>query len=196
MARKYELKRRAERQEETRQRIVEAAVHLHETVGGPGATISAIAEQAGVERLTVYRHFPDERSLLTACTSHYLSQNPPPNPGRWQSITDPDLCLRTALTEIYAYHRQTEAMMNNAQRNMTFMPVLQELLTPLFEYWKSIRDLLADRYQENAETRTQIRAAIGHAIDFVTWRSLVRQQGLEDTQAVQVMVAMVRCLTD
>src|SRR5438552_15155801 len=79
MARKYQLKRRAERQEETRQRIVEATIALHQTVGGAGATISAIAARAGVERPTVYRHFPDERALLTACTGHYLALNPPPD---------------------------------------------------------------------------------------------------------------------
>src|SRR5262245_32191160 len=131
--RKYQLKRRAERQEETRQRIVEAAVHLHETVGERGATISAIAAEAGVERLTVYRYFPDERALLSACTSHYLSLNPPPNPENWRSIADPELCLQTALTEIYAYHRRTEAMMNSANRDMATLPVLRELLIPLFE---------------------------------------------------------------
>ena len=96
--RKYELKKRAEHQEETRQRIVEATVHLHETIGGQAATISAIAQQAGVERLTVYRHFPDERSLVTACTRHYLEQHPPPNAERWCGLGEPELCLRTALT--------------------------------------------------------------------------------------------------
>ena len=198
MARKYELKRRAQRQEETRQRIVEATVHLHETVGAQGATISAIAEQAGVERLTIYRHFPDERSLLTACTGHYLAQHQPPDPGNWQAIADPEQCLQTALMEIYAYHRQTEAMMNSAQHDMVDLPVLRELLEPMFGYWRQVRDRLAekfgDRYREDEERHAQICAAIGHAVDFVTWRSLVRQQGLEDRQAVTAMLAMVRCL--
>ena len=86
MPRRYALKRRADRQNETRQRIVEATVHLHQTIGGAKTTISAIAEKAGVERLTVYRHFPDEKTLFTACTSHYLALNPPPDPAAWEKI--------------------------------------------------------------------------------------------------------------
>src|SRR3954471_17962489 len=105
--RKYELNKRAERQDETRQRIIEAAIHLHQTVGGRGSSISAIAQEAGVERLTVYRHFPDEQALLSACTSHYQAQHPAPDPGHWLAIDDPEVRLRTAIAEIYAYHQQT-----------------------------------------------------------------------------------------
>src|SRR5688572_3264532 len=114
MTRKYEQRLRAERREETRQRIVEAAVALHEAVGGAGATISAIAERAGVERATVYRHFPDERSLFTACTRHYNAANPPPDPSPWHEIPAPETRLRVALAEIYAYYRRTERMAERA----------------------------------------------------------------------------------
>lgn len=195
--RKYELKRRAEQQEETRQKIVEATVHLHETVGAAGATISAIAEQAGVERLTVYRHFPDERSLLTACTGHYLALNPPPDPSAWAAIPNAEEALRTALAEIYAYHRQTEAMMNSAQRDMTTLPILRELLVPLFDYWDGVRDLLASKFATRFATKggdahELLRAAIGLAVDFVTWRSLIRRQGLDDSQAIEAMMTMVK----
>ena len=89
MSRKYQLNKRAERQQETRRRIEAAAIALHEEVGGVAATITAIAERAGVSRLTVYRHFPDERSLLTACTGTYLAANPPPDPRDWARIPDP-----------------------------------------------------------------------------------------------------------
>src|SRR6185503_16815167 len=108
--RKYQLKRRAERQEETRQRILDATVALHERAGVPGTTISAVAEQAGVERLTVYRHFPDEAALLTAATDYYLAAHPPPDPLAWRDIADPVLRLRAGLTAAYAYHQQTEGM--------------------------------------------------------------------------------------
>src|SRR3954454_21616980 len=97
--RKYELKERARRQAETRRRITEATVELHRTVGPARTTISAIAEKAGVQRLTVYRHFPDERDLLAACSPHWLGADPPPDPSRW---TDP----RSALRELYAWYRR------------------------------------------------------------------------------------------
>jgi AcrR family transcriptional regulator len=192
--RTYNLKKRAEQQEETRQRIVDATIYLHQTVGGQAATISAIAAEAGVERLTVYRHFPDEHALLSACTSHYMGQNPPPDPATWQGIDDPTRCLRTALTDIYAYHRQTEAIMSSAYADMPRIPLIRELMQPLFDYWSGIADGLADQYPVDDESRMLIRAAVGHAVDFLTWRSLSLGQGLDDNQAVEVMVSMVGCL--
>ena len=128
MARKYELKRRAERQEETRRRITEAAVELHGTVGPARASISAIAEKAGVQRLTVYRHFPDERALFAACTGHYLSENPPPDPEPWTGIADPEDRLRAALAEVYGYYRRNEPMMSNSVRDAEAKPVIYEVL--------------------------------------------------------------------
>jgi AcrR family transcriptional regulator len=193
MPRTYQLKQRAERQEATRQRIVEATVELHQTVGGTQATISAIAERAGVERLTVYRHFPDERSLLTACTGHYLAQHPPPDPTRWQQLVEPEDRLRTGLTEVYAFHRRTEPMFAHAIHDMEDMPILRELMAPMFAHWTLMRDILARGWDGNAEQRTLVLAAIAHALDFSTWRSLARVQGLGDADAVDLMVGMVRC---
>lgn len=191
--RKYQLKRRAERQEETRQRIIEAAIALHETTGA-NTTISAVAERAGVERLTVYRHFPNEWELARACVGHYYTLYPQPDPARWQHIHDPELCLRTALSEIYAYHRRTEAMSASARRDAEVLPELREILAPYFAHWTQVRDTLTDRFQEAVEHRHLLRAAIGHAIDFVTWRSLIREQGLDDHQAIELMMGVVRGL--
>ncbi|GHO51991.1 TetR/AcrR family transcriptional regulator [Ktedonobacter robiniae] len=195
MARKYTLQQRAKHQEETRQRIIEAAVCLHQTVGGAKASISVIAELAGVERLTIYRHFPDERSLAMACTSHYQALNPPPDPGPWQSIQDDEQRLRRGLSEIYAFHRRTEQMSRHALHDMEEKPILREVLAPYFAYWEQVRDLLASAWEpKNAPCSARIRAAIGHAISFQTWRSLVREQGLEDTEAIELMARMLRCL--
>jgi AcrR family transcriptional regulator len=193
VARKYELKRRAERQEATRQRIVEAAVELHQTVGGAQATISAIAARAGVERLTVYRHFPDERALVTACTGHYLAQHPLPDPTPWQQVDEPEDRFRTGLAEVYAYHRRTEQMFTHAAHDMEDVPVLRELLAPMFAHWRRMRDILARGWGDDPQPHAQVLAAIGHALDFRTWRSLVREQGLDDAQAVELMVGMVQC---
>ncbi len=194
MSRKYELRRRAERQEETRQRIVAATVALHETRGVVRTTISDIAERAGVERATVYRHFPDEQTLFTACTGHYLAQHPPPDPTPWQAVAEPEARLRTGLAEVYAYHRRTERMTNRTIRDLADAPVLQEVLAPAFAHWTRVRDVLAAGWPVAAERRPLVVAAVGHAIAFSTWQSLVREQDLDDAQAVAVMVALVRCL--
>src|SRR5581483_5501222 len=106
--RKYELRRRAERQAETRQRIVEATVALHTTVGPAHTTIAAIAERAGVERPTFYRHFPTLPALLSACSAHGWATNPPPDPEPWLDIGDPEARLREALMQLYAYYERNE----------------------------------------------------------------------------------------
>ncbi len=194
MPRKYELRRRAERQEETRRRIIEATVALHETLGAGRTTISDIAARAGVERATVYRHFPDERALLTACTGHYVAINPRPNPTPWSEIADPELRLRTGLAEIYAYHRRTERMTDRAARDLADTPVLRDVLAPEFAYWAGVRDVLAAAWPVSEGRRALVVAGVGHAVAFSTWRSLVREQGLDEAQAVETMAAMVRCL--
>ena len=124
--RKYEKKRRAELEAETRRRITETAVELHGTVGPARTSISAIAERAGVRRSTVYRHFPDEAALFDACRSHWAAANPLPDIGAWAAIEDPDERLRTALDELYAFYRRTERMMENLHRDERTMPLVAE----------------------------------------------------------------------
>ena len=196
MARKYQQKRRLEEQAKTRQRIVEAAVELHQTVGGRQATISAIAARAGVERLTVYRHFPDERSLFTACTTHYGAQHPLPDPAAWKAIADPRIRLRTALAAIYAYHRETEQMSIHAARDLQEFPVRREVLAPVLAYWGRVREILADGWTTEAARARQVDASVGHALSFQTWHSLVREQGISHAEAVELMVGMVWCATN
>jgi AcrR family transcriptional regulator len=193
MTRKYDMTRRAKRKEETRRRIVEATVELHETVGMARTTISAVAEKAGVERLTVYRHFPDERALFTACSGHWSAANPPPDPASWTQIADPKERLRSALTEVYAYHRRTEPMMSNVVRDVQVHPITREMAEPYYQLFEQMRYVLATGWGVEDERLPLLLATVGHALDFQTWRSLARQQGLNDEQAVEVMIGMVRC---
>ena len=193
MTRKYDMKRRAKRKEETRRRIVEATVELHETVGMARTTISAVAEKAGVERLTVYRHFPDERALFTACSGHWSAANPPPDPASWTQIADPEERLRSALMEVYAYHRRTEPMMSNVVRDAQVHPITREMAEPYYQLFEQMRYVLATGWGVEDERLPLLLATLGHALDFQTWRSLARQQGLNDEQAVEVMMGMVRC---
>lgn len=197
MARKYKLKQRAEDQEATRRRIVDATIALHQTHGDVGTTVSAIAERAGVGRTTVYRHFPDERALLTACTSHYFADNPPPDPARWAVIDDPDTRLRTTLEELHAYYRWNETMLARAEEDAPTNPVLAELLAPFNAYRFQVRDLLmVGRESADEPARAVVAAAIGHALAFGTWRSLAREQGLDDVVVVALMKRLVDCAPD
>lgn len=193
MARKYEMKRRAERQEETRRRITEAAVELHQTIGPARTTISAIAEKAGVQRHTFYAHFPEEIELHRACAGHYMARNPPPDPGSWVGIPDPEERLRHALGEIYAYYRRTEPMLSNVLRDAQVHSLVAEVSRPLLRYWEQMRDTLAVGWEADGERNEMLLGALTLALDFGTWRLLVRQQGLDDGHAVEIMVRSVRC---
>ncbi len=194
MTRKYNMTRRAKRQEETRQRIVEATVELHQSVGMARTTISAIAEKAGVQRLTVYRHFPDERALFYACSGHWSAANPPPDPASWTQIADPEERLKVALSEVYAYYGRTEPMLANAFRDAQVHPLTREVAEPFFELLERMRYVLATGWGMDDERLGLLLAALGHALDFQSWRSLVRQQGLSEEQAIKLMIGMGRCL--
>ena len=192
MPRKYELKQRAESLSETRARIVSATVELHDSVGPAQTTISAIAERAGVQRLTVYRHFPDERSLFEACSSHWAAENPAPDPATWMAVDDPDERLRIALGEIYAFFARTQGMTGNLLRDLPESPLLQEVAEPYLAYWQGVRDLLASGWKPRGGKRRLLHAAVGHAIEFDTWRSLTQRQDLDNAEAADLMVRLVR----
>jgi AcrR family transcriptional regulator len=192
VTRRYELKQRATSQAETRQQIVDAAVALHGSVGPARTTISAIAERAGVQRLTVYRHFPDERTLFQACSSHWATLHPRPDPVDWASLEDPEQRLRVALGEIYAYFQATEAMSGNIRRDLPQLPVLQEVAAPFARHWEAVRKTLDHGWKTRGRKRALVRAVIGHAIEFETWRSLVRHQGLDKNEAIELMLRLVR----
>ena len=194
MARKYEMKRRAQRMQQTRQRITEAAIELHQSVGPARATVSAVAEKAGVQRHTYYAHFPEIKDLYQACTAHYLERNPLPEPSLWEEISGPEERLRRALNEVYAYYQGNEAMLTNVLRDMPFDPVLQENNVLLFRHWEAMRDTIAKAFEASGEQHEALLAAVALALELQTWRTLVVQQGLDDDWAVELMVGMVRCV--
>ena len=189
ISRTYELKRRAERQEETRRRIVAAAVDLHTTLGPSRTTVQAIAEKAGVTRPTVYAHFPDARSLLETCAGHVRATVPPPDPAPWHSIADPSERLETALRELYRYNERLEPLLENVQRDAATMPLVAEMNTYRVRYLEEVRDLLLRAWPTRGRARARLRRAIGHALEFRTWQSLIRRHGCAPDEAVQLMVA-------
>ena len=194
MPRKYEMKRRAERVQETRRRITEAAVELHQTVGPARTTVSAIAEKAGVQRHTYYAHFPELKDLYQACMGHYVERNPVPEPSSWADVADAEERLRVALSEVYAYYGGNEAMVSNVLRDAALDPIVQETMVSFDQYWETVRDVIADAFEASGERHEALLGAIALAQDFQTWRTLVRQQELSQDRVVELMVGMVRCL--
>jgi AcrR family transcriptional regulator len=189
--RPYKKKRRAEQEAETRRRITESAVELHGSIGPSRTSMSAVAEHAGVRRSTLYRHFPDEAALFQACTSHWAEANPPPDLSAWMEIEAPDQRLRSALEELYAYYRRTERMMANLVRDEPLNPIVKKNFRGFHDFLGAARDALMEGRRSRGRAREQVQAAIGHALEFTTWRSLARGQGLDDSQAAGLMCRLV-----
>jgi AcrR family transcriptional regulator len=185
------MTRRAELEQQTRRRITESTVALHEELGPARTSISAVAERAGVRRSTVYRHFPDEEALFAACSSHWRAGNPPPDPRAWAAVEDPGRRTETALRELYAYYGRTEAMYSSLLRDEPLAPIVHRLLGDFYGYLRAIQDILMAGRGLRGRAGRRTRAAIGHALAFPTWRSLTRGQELADGDAVALMCALV-----
>lgn len=186
--RPYTLKKRAESQERTRQRIVEATMRLHENVGPRATTIRAIAEEAGVQRLTVYRHFPDETAVFKACTAHWLSLNPLPDPAEWSDIETGRDRARAALAAFYAYYRSTERMWHVSFRDVEAVPALQEPMNQVQQFLHDIGTDLVHHFEVPDARREALAVTIHHALAFSTWSSL-KSQGLDD-KAMQELACL------
>ena len=187
------MRRRAEQVGQTRQRIVEAAVALHGSIGPAATTVAAIADLAGVTRLTVYRHFSDETALFNACSTHWLAQQRLPDPGAWARIGDPARRLRTGLADLYRFYRAGADMLTCIYRDFTTLPEAhQQRLRDRDSYFGEV---LAAPFGRAEDDHRRLRAVIGHATSFWTWHSLCIDHGLPDTEAVDAMTGMVLAFT-
>jgi AcrR family transcriptional regulator len=188
--RPYRKRKRALSELETRERITEAAVALHQTVGPARTSVKAIAERAGVDRATVYRHFPTVQALFDACTHHYYTRHPMPDPERWAEIIQPDERLRIALLQLYAWYAETEQMLRTGIRDIDHVPA--QAREAFFGYFEAVLAALMTDRRQRGRARTRVSGAIAHAINFSTWHSLVREQQLTEDEAVILTTAMIR----
>jgi len=191
IARKYVLKRRAESQDATRERIVDAAVALHHTVGPAHTSDAAIAEKAGVTRRTFYRHFPDELSLFRACTSHSFENWPPPEPDKWRRVADPEARLRLALNELYAYYRDAGAGLMVIMRDRTLMRPELLSLPGRASVLRAMPGVLLEAWNVRGRRRQVLTAALIHVTAVTTWHSLVMEQHVTGSEAIELLVALV-----
>jgi AcrR family transcriptional regulator len=189
------MRRRAEQVDETRERITEATVRLHTTVGPAHTSIAAVAQEAGVTRLTVYRHFADLDALFVACRAHWVAQNPRPDPGAWLAIPDLEDRVRRAFGELYGWYRDHADELYPIYRDAGAMPLSAQRATA--EGNRLLADsLLAGHAGIDPDGDGRLVHAVArHLVDFWTWRSLAIQQDLDDraavTTAVRLMMAMI-----
>lgn len=186
MTRIYKLKRRAEQQAETRQRIVEAAVDLHGSVGPALTTISMIAERAGVQRHTVYAHFPDDRSLFLACSGLVHERDPMPAADSWRTIEDRGERLSAGLAAIYGWYERNAELLSCVTRDAEIHALAREVSELRFgPFFAAYQEVLG------ATLSTKQRAVLQLALSFHTWRTLARDGGLKPAAAVDVMVQAI-----
>lgn len=188
--RPYRLKKRAEAMSDTRRRITEAAMELHGTVGPARTSVSAVAERAGVQRHTVYRHFPTEDDLFAACSAHFDELHPWPDSEAWRREADPARRLETALGELYDFYAATGSMWANILRDAELVPALSPALAPLEHQLDQMAELLASGWGARGARRALLKAAIRHAIGFRTWQSLVQRGGMTASQGARLMGAL------
>jgi AcrR family transcriptional regulator len=190
--RKYRKRRRAALEDETRKRITEAAVELHGSVGPVRTTISAVAERAGVQRATLYRHFPDEEALFDACSSHWAAQHPLPDLKDWAAVTDPEERLLLALSQLYAWYERGQQMLERTTRDAALVPAMRSAVERMGGWFADATATILRGRPERGARRQRVEAAVGHAISFATWRSLVRDQELAESEAVDLMHGLVK----
>lgn len=191
MTRAYTLKRRAEKQAETRRRIVEAAVEMHSSVGPALTTISMVAERAGVQRHTLYAHFADERSLHLACSGLVLERDPLPEAAAWRSIEDRCEQLRAGLFAIYSWYERNARLAGCILRDAEYHPLTKEITKLRFgPYMAAYQKVLG------AKLSMKQRAILRLALSFFTWRTLVREGGLKKGAAVEAMVKAIECASE
>ncbi|HEX6584795.1 MAG TPA: helix-turn-helix domain-containing protein [Thermoleophilaceae bacterium] len=189
--RTYRLKKRAEAMSDTRRRITEAAMELHGTVGPARTTVSAVAERAGVQRHTVYRHFPSEEELFAACSAHFNELHPLPDIEAWRDEPDPAVRLEKALTQLYDHYAETAHMWTNVLRDAELVAALPKTMAPFGRFLDELVALLASGWRARGTRRDLLTAAIGHAVDFRTWESLVQRGGISSSQGARLMRALV-----
>ena len=181
--------KRAEQMAETRQRITEAAMRLHTTVGPASTTITAVADQAGVTRVTVYKHFPDEEQLFLACSAHWASLHPPPDPARWAEIASWEPRVRHALDDLYGWYDSNHTDLFPILRDFEAMPeAFRENMTALFAEYGAA---LVRGSGARGRRRDRLSAVAGVVTSFWTWRTVVIQHSLTTEEAAIVASAIV-----
>lgn len=190
--RPYTMRKRAEDVGATRDRITEAAVRLHTTIGPARTTISAVAEGAGVTRLTVYRHFPTEDELFRACTTHWRNAHPAPDPSTWATLPQRHR-VTTALTELYGWYAENADALMLLRRDADAMPTWVREGTMRMN--SAFAEMLISGSKVRGHARRRLRAVAGLVVDYRTWRSLVVEQGLTNDDAVELGGAFLRAAT-
>ena len=182
--RSYVQRARAERQLETRRRITEAAIGLHLDVGPAATQVSDVARRAGVQRATLYNHFPDEQALVAACSAHWRALHPAPDPALWLAIEDRALRARILLADLYGWYRETAPMTANVLRDAQVMPTLHSVISAgLLPYLDGVVETLAAPFRTSGRHAQRVDRAARAVSSLAFWQAL---EPLGDREAAEL----------
>jgi AcrR family transcriptional regulator len=187
MRRSYQMKRRAEAQDRTRQKIVDATIELHQSKGLAATTVGDIADRAGVGKVTVYRHFPDDGALVEACSGQYFERHPFPDLESWRKIANRYQRLRRGLRDTFRYHQETELMMTRVLPEAHNLSIMD----PYHAHWQRAVEILAEPWTAGGRDKAMLQAGLALAVAFETWHLLVRVQRLTNAQAIELMMRVI-----
>ena len=185
--RRYIQHVRGERVAETRARIVEAIMGLHGEVGPRNTTVSAIADRAGVERLTVYRHFKDDAEMFAACSGRYMELNPPPDPTAWAVERNPSRRTERGLADLYAFFSRTAPMFAKVYLDVDEYPALKTIMDQFDAHLRHLADELASAWPPDKSVRKR-QIILRHATKFATWQSF-EAEGVDNPEKIKFMTA-------
>ena len=186
----YQQRARAAGRARTRDQILDAALALHEEVGFAATTIAAIADRAGVQRLTVYRHFPDDRLLVDSCAARWRASHPAPADS-WSAIADPRQRVRIALDALYGYYATAAPTLAQLLRERERIPLVGSWLESHDRLIANLRDGLGEGWGLSGRPRAWLDAFVAHALSVDSWRSLVQDAGLSPADAARLMARSV-----
>ena len=186
------MQRRASQVDDTRRRITEAAVRLHTSVGPSETSFAAVADEAGVTRLTLYRHFSSRDELFAACMSHWRAQHPPPDVDAWRSERSFERRLRRAVDELYGWYAKNSDDLYPLYRDAAFTPDATHRARR--ENIERMTDVIIGPPADSTRAH-RVRAAVGHVLGYWTWQSLAVDEACPHAEAVELAVRFVRAAT-
>ena len=178
------MTKRAELMDRTRRQITEAAVRLHTSVGPSATSMSAVADEAGVTRVTLYRHFPSSEALFGACMAHWRALHPSPDPAEWRAVSSFEQRVRRAVAEVYAWYGENGDDLFPLYRDAAFTPA-STIAARRANTDRMVESILAGLELPLAHRRRLV-AICGHLLRFWTWHSLRVEQGMSANEASEV----------
>jgi AcrR family transcriptional regulator len=174
MARNYRLNERAKAQDETRERIVQATMALHDEQGVAATSFTDVARRAGIGAATVYRHFATIDALVAACGAHVWAEMRPPVPelatAVFEGVVGRPARLLRLVDELDAFYHRGALRLHKAAADREAVPGLDEFL-------KAVEAGVVDLVREAVKGEELPELAIALLIsltEFPVWQSLQR----------------------